>query len=108
MLKTKHLKKELVEIMTTLLENVVKYGTDEFESEFNFQHNGVPYKVEHVEQLEHDRIEIKIVDYYGFFPMFHVFIKQIPEMSPRLQAVAFVNANPHLVQNAYRVLKRMN
>ncbi|AEV89467.1 hypothetical protein OBP_030 [Pseudomonas phage OBP] len=107
-MKSKHVKKELVEIMFPIMQNLSKYGTEEFELEFKFQHNGVPYKVEHVVQSEHNRLEVKICDYYGIYPMFHVPIQVTKDIEPKSAARAFVHENPHLPQTAYRILKKVH
>lgn len=108
MLKTKHVKKELIEIMIPVMENLKKYGTDDFVKDFEYQHNGVPYKVEHVEQLEHNRLEVKLSDYYGCYPMFHAPIETITKIDPVNHAKAFADQNPHIVSYGYKMLKRMH
>ncbi len=108
MIKTKHVKKELAEIILPVMEHIAKYGTDQYTPEVVYQHNGIEYKAVCEVNEAREVLTVTLHDYYGCYPKFEAPLGQLVHLIPENHAKRFANENPHLVTYAYRLLKKMH
>lgn len=104
-MKEKLIRRELIEIVYPAMLNMSKFGTEEFQTSFDFKHKGRTFQVSKVHNHETNKVECLINDFYGIKVEFNFHHAELPIDDPRKESRYFAEVNQSLIKRAQAITK---